>query len=128
MSNDQIHINEEKIESTQIVVTVKTLWTILGVILLGLTTLFGVLQTNISNVETSVTDDIKTVIANQEKATSDIKNLVDKLEFRKVDPLDVKVDDIDKKVFYLFTRTDSRHNENTTTGNAPTTEGPPSAP
>jgi hypothetical protein len=124
MSEKQIKIDEEKIESTQIVVTVKTLWTIVGVIVLGISTLFGILQSNISSVETNLKEDIKTITSTQKETNVEIKNLVEKLELRKVDPLDIKVDDIDKKVFYLFTRTDSRHNENTA-GPAPTSEGPP---
>ena len=94
--NKQINIDQEKIESTQIIINVKTLLWIGGILLFGLTTLFGVLTSKIDNVQESV----------------------DNLDVVKITPLDEGYHDLDKKVYYLLMRTNSRH-EGHTDGTVP---------
>jgi len=102
MAKKQIEVDEEKIQSTQIVVTVKTLSVIVGIILTGLTTLFGILSSKISDVDSKI----------------------DKLDQVKVIPIGDMTHDLDKKVYYLLMRTNSRQDGHTD-GNAPTSNTPP---
>ena len=94
-------LDQDELEQKQIVITVKTLWSIVGVIIVGLTTLFGLLTSQIS----------------------DVKDSVDKLDVIKVQPLDDGYHELDKKVYYLLMRTNSKHELNTT-GTAPETHAP----
>jgi len=97
-----IEIDEDKINATQIVINVKTLLILLGVILTGLTTLFGILTAKIS----------------------DVDDKIDSIEHVKIVPLDNGFHDLDKKVYYLIMRTNSRHDENTPEVPVPTTTAP----
>lgn len=111
----QINVDEDKIQNTQIVVTVKTLWTVVGVIVLGISTLFGVMQSNLSSAESNFSKQLESIKSTQKETTLEVKRLVEKLEEKKVDPLDDEVTRIDKEVFLLMNRTNSRHSDYTHT-------------
>ena len=86
MSEKQILVDEDKIQATQIVVNVKTLVIIVGFIATSIGTMFGLLNSSISDVQKSVDD----------------------LEIIKVEPLDDAFHTLDKQVYFLINRTNSR--------------------
>ena len=89
MPDKQILVDEDKINATHIVINVKTLSILVFFIISSLGTMFGVLNSNISNVQQSVDD----------------------LEVIKVQPLDAAYHILDKQVYFLINRTNSRHED-----------------
>lgn len=104
-------------ESTQIVLTAKTLYIIVGIIISGFLSVYGLIKSDITKVQ----DQNKEVIKN----TTEI---VEKLKIYELKPIEDKVNQHDRDIGILIDRTNSRSNTNMI-GNAPTeNSAPPTFP
>ena len=120
MSEDkQIIVDEDKINETQIVINVKTLVIIVSFIVGSIGTMYGLLRADISAAKDDAAKDNIEVV----KKVSEVKKSVDDLEIIKVEPLDEKYHTLDKQVYFLINRTNSRHTEHTS-GDAPEPTAP----
>lgn len=123
----QVHIDEEKIQNTQIVVTVKTLWAVLGVLGAGLFFVYQLITTQISDVDGKVDKAVEKI----DNVSTNVTTLVNSLEKEEVKPLKDKVNHLDKEVGIVMDRTNSRHTDLTNSRGPSlhlldTTSGPPS--
>jgi hypothetical protein len=111
----KITIDNDKIQSTQIVVNVKTLSIIVFSIISSIATMYGFLSSDITSARNDSSTQIESLTKTVSKDIEEVKGLVNSLEVIKVEPLGVQFHNLDKQVYYLINRTNSRGEHHTST-------------
>ena len=111
----KIIIDTDQIQSTQIVINVKTLSIIVFSIISSIGTMYGFLSSDITAAKNESSIQIKSLTKTVSEDIDDVKGLVNSLEVIKVEPLGKQFHNLDKKVYLLINRTNSRELNHTST-------------